>query len=102
VSEFIRVASIADLPPNALRGVSVNGTAVCLANADGTIYAFQDNCSHKDFPLHSGTLAGCRLECAWHGGTFDLESGRAVRLPAVKPIRMYDVRIEGDDILVAV
>lgn len=99
--DFVRVASLADLPPNALMGVSISGTAVCLANADGTVYAFQDNCSHKDFPLHSGTLDGRRLECAWHGGTFDLESGRAVRLPAVKPIRMYDVRIEGDDILVA-
>ena len=101
MSDFVRVASLADLPANALMGITIAGTHVCLANADGTIYAFQDNCSHKDFPLHSGTLEGTRLECAWHGGTFDLESGRAVRLPAVKPIRMYDVRIEGDDILVA-
>jgi len=101
VSGFVRVASLADLPANALMAVDVDGTAVCLAHADGIVYAFQDNCSHKDFPLHSGSLDGTRLECAWHGGTFDLQSGRAVRLPAVKPIRMYDVRIEGDDILVA-
>ncbi len=101
MSGFVRVASLVELPPGTLRGVEVNGVAVCLANTDGTVYAFQDNCTHKDFPMHSGTLEGSRLECAWHGAQFDLTTGRAVRLPAIKPLRRYEVRIEGDDILVA-
>jgi nitrite reductase/ring-hydroxylating ferredoxin subunit len=100
--EFVRVAALTELPPGSLKGARIGDRAVCLANVDGTVYAFQDNCTHKDFPLHSGALEGTRLECAWHGAQFDLaQGGRAVRLPAVKPIRMHDVRIEGDDILVA-
>lgn len=81
--------------------VEVAGEAVCLANVDGAVYAFQDNCTHQDFPLHNGTLEGKRLECAWHGAQFDVTTGRAVRLPAIKPLRRYEVRIEGDDILVS-
>ena len=101
MAEYRRVASLAELPPGSLKGVEIGETALCLANADGAVYAFQDNCSHRDFALHTGELDGTKLECAWHGAQFDITTGRALRLPALKPIRTYDVRIDGDDILVA-
>ena len=99
---FVRVAALSALPPGSLLGVEVDGRPVCLANVNGKVFAFQDNCTHEDFPLHNGTLEGKRIECAWHGAQFDVESGRAVRLPAVKPLQTYEVTIEGDDILVAI
>ena len=98
---FVRVASLAALPPGSLAGVEVEGHGICLANADGVVYAFADNCSHQDHPLHTGTLEDGRLECAWHGAQFDPATGRAVRLPAIRKITTYEVRVEGDDILVA-
>ena len=98
---FVRVASLAAVPPGTLHNVEVDGRNLCLANAAGAVYAFGDNCSHRDHPLHTGTLDGTRLECAWHGAQFDVASGRAVRLPAIKPIATYEVKVEGDDILVA-
>lgn len=101
VSEFVRVASLDEVPPGSLLRVEVNDQDVCLANAEGRIHAFKDNCSHRDFPLSEGTLEDGQIECAWHGARFDVETGRAVRLPAIKPIRKYDVKVEGDDILVA-
>lgn len=102
MSAFVRVASLADLPPGRLAPVDVDGEEVCLANAGGTVYAFRNVCSHEDEPLHSGDLDGTRVECAAHGARFDVATGRAVSLPAVVPIRTFEVRIEGDDILVAV
>ncbi|HEX6938645.1 MAG TPA: non-heme iron oxygenase ferredoxin subunit [Longimicrobiales bacterium] len=99
---YVRVASLADVAPGKLLGVEVNGVRVCLANVDGEIYAFQDNCTHRDFPLSAGELEGCVVECAWHGAKFDVRTGRALALPAIKPVRTYDVKIEGGDILVAV
>ena len=102
VDGFRRVASLSEVSPNTLLGVVVEGVQICLANADGRIYAFRDNCTHKEFPLSAGALVDGQVECAWHGARFALESGRAVRLPAVKPVRRYEVRIEDDEILVAV
>jgi 3-phenylpropionate/trans-cinnamate dioxygenase ferredoxin subunit len=50
--------------------------------------------------LHTGELEGNQLECAWHGARFDVRTGRALRLPAIKPIRAYTVKIEDGEILV--
>ena len=99
---FVRVAAEADLPPGSLLGVEANGVKLCLANADGQVYAFRDNCTHRDFPLSAGTLEDGEVECTWHGAKFDVASGRATRLPAIKPVQTCDVRVEDGDIYVSV
>ncbi|HSJ06156.1 MAG TPA: non-heme iron oxygenase ferredoxin subunit [Longimicrobiales bacterium] len=97
---FVRVASLEDVPPNTLLHVELEGQMVCLANADGHIYAFRDNCTHRDFPLSQGEIEDGTVTCAWHGASFEMKSGRATRLPAVKPVRTYEVRVEDDEILI--
>lgn len=101
MGEFVRAASAGELPNGGLLGVEVAGHRICLVHTeDGEVYALQDNCSHQDFPLSAGELDDGRLECAWHGARFDVASGRAISLPAIRPVKTYEVRIEGDDILV--
>jgi 3-phenylpropionate/trans-cinnamate dioxygenase ferredoxin component len=100
-ARFVRVAALADVPPNTLLHVDVDDERVCLAHADGRIYAFRDNCTHRDFPLSEGTIEDGTIECTWHGARFDMATGRATRLPAIKPVRTYEVRVEDGDILVA-
>ncbi len=103
VAEFVRAASLSDMQPGTLHEVDVNGVPVCLARtADGEVYAFRNNCSHRDFPLNTGTLEDSQIECSWHGARFDVTTGRALRLPAIKPIRTYDVKVDGDDVMVLV
>lgn len=103
MSEPRRLASLTDVPPNTLLSVEAGEIRICLANADGKIYAFSDNCSHKDFPMSAGSVhGGATIECAWHGARFDMATGKAIRLPAIKPIKTYEVVVAGDDILVAI
>ncbi|HEX6133441.1 MAG TPA: non-heme iron oxygenase ferredoxin subunit [Longimicrobiales bacterium] len=99
---FVRVASESDVPPNSLLSVEVGDIRVCLAHADGRIYAFKDNCTHRDFPLSAGTIEDGEIECTWHGAKFDMASGRATRLPAIKPVQTFEVRVENGEILIAV
>jgi len=100
MAEFVKAATLEDVPPGTLLGVEVGGHRICLANVDGEIYAVRDNCTHRDYPLSAGVLEGRTVECSWHGARFDLESGRAVRLPAIRPVRTYAVKVEDGQILV--
>ena len=56
-------------------------------------------------PVRSGSgggveLEGCALGCWKHGSLFDLRTGEALTLPAVRPVAVHAVTVEGDDVLV--
>lgn len=103
MADFVKVAEVGDLEPGRALEVHANGTSICLAvTAEGALYALRNNCSHKDFPLTDGEVEDGTIECAWHGARFDLASGQPLSLPAIRPVKTYEVRVEGDDILVDV
>jgi 3-phenylpropionate/trans-cinnamate dioxygenase ferredoxin component len=101
---WVRAASLGELPEGETLAVEVEGKSVCLARCDGEVYAFADNCSHRDFPLSQGELdvEECAITCEWHGAQFDIRTGRALCLPATKPIAVYGCRVEGEEIQVDV
>jgi 3-phenylpropionate/trans-cinnamate dioxygenase ferredoxin subunit len=69
---------------------------------DGEFYAVSDICSHGAVSLSDGEVDGCTLECWLHGSRFDLRTGRPTGLPAVQPIAVYPVTVDGDTVLVDV
>ena len=101
----MKAASVAELPDgDAVLGVEVAGRRVALARVDGEVYAFADNCSHRDFPLSVGEVDGasCTVTCEWHGAAFDLRTGEATCPPAIKPIPVYGVRVDADEVWIDV
>ncbi len=104
VGEYVKVATLEELPAGGMLGVEMpDGLKVCLVHTlDDEFYAIADRCTHRDFPMSNGSLhGGATIECAWHGARFDLKTGRAIRLPAIKAIQTLDVKVDGNDILVA-
>ena len=101
-SDFVRVASLDDLPEGALLGVvTPGGERVCLLNDNGVVFAVGDECPHQGFALSSGELVGDgAIECVWHGARFDCRSGAVLRGPADTPLPRYAARVIGDDVLV--
>lgn len=99
---FVKVASLADVPEGELLGVEAEGKRVCLARVEGEVYAFADNCSHRDFPLSNGELDTdeCFVTCEWHGAQFDVRTGEALCLPATRPIPVYPCRVDGEEVFV--
>lgn len=97
---WARVASLSEVPAGGLRAVSTGGEAVVLANVDGDIYALEDRCSHQDYPLSAGELEGDELECTFHGARFDVCTGHALQLPAITPVRTYQVDVRDGDIYI--
>ncbi|MBI4313839.1 MAG: non-heme iron oxygenase ferredoxin subunit [Candidatus Omnitrophica bacterium] len=91
-----------ELPDGHAKVVIVNGRRIALCNVGGQFYAIEDRCSHDNGPLGEGTLSGKLLECPRHGAQFDVTTGKPVTLPAVVPVRRYEVKIQGDDLLVEI
>lgn len=99
--DFVRVASLDQIPPGEVLTVEVNGKEVCLANVDGTIYAIGNECTHQGGPLGEGVLMGDTIECPWHAGQFNVKSGQVVSPPPGEPVPTYEVQVEGNDVKVA-
>ena len=70
-------------------------------NADGAFYAIDNTCAHRGGPLGEGALSGKTVTCPWHGWEYDVSSG-ACQMDASISVKRFDVRVEGDDILVAI
>ena len=102
--EFLRACSAADLPPGAMKRVVLDDFPIALYNCGGTISATADTCSHAEASLAEGTLdcAAGWVECPLHGARFDVRTGKALCLPAVSPVKVFPVKVEGDAIFVGV
>lgn len=98
--EFKRVAKTSDLGPGQKMRVQYDGETVGLFNVDGDFYAISDVCTHDGGPLVDGDFEGEEVVCPRHGARFNVKTGEET-LPAYEPAPLFDVRIEGDDVLIA-
>ncbi|SEK94752.1 non-heme iron oxygenase ferredoxin subunit [Streptacidiphilus jiangxiensis] len=99
---FVRVAALSELEEDTPKRVEVDGVAVSIVAAEGEIFAINDICSHANVSLSEGEVEDCMIECWLHGSRFDLRTGKPSGLPATRPVPVYPVKIEGDDVLVSV
>jgi nitrite reductase/ring-hydroxylating ferredoxin subunit len=81
VAPFRALLELADLPPGAMRRVSVGDLDILLAHTPEGIVAVDDRCPHMSAPLSIGALDGCVVACPLHEGRFDLCTGDPVQMP---------------------
>ncbi len=99
---YVRVCSLSALADDSAVHVDVDDVPVCIAKSEGEVFAIHDVCSHADVPLSEGDVEDGTVECWLHGSTFDLRTGKPNCLPATKPVPVYPVTIDGDDVYIAV
>jgi 3-phenylpropionate/trans-cinnamate dioxygenase ferredoxin subunit len=102
MSDFVAVAKTADVSDPGKTLVEVDERLIVLIHAAGHWYALDDVCTHDGGPLSEGPLdaeAGT-IACPRHGAKFDVKTGAALTMPATKPTRSHEVRIDGDRVLV--
>ena len=102
MADWVKVASLEDLEENGLISVEAGGREIVLARADDGVYALEDCCSHQDYPLSEGEMDDGTVECALHGARFDVKTGKALSLPAIKPVDTFEVEVRDSDIYVKV
>jgi nitrite reductase/ring-hydroxylating ferredoxin subunit len=104
MAEFRTVAKVSEVAPGSLKQIELEDGSkqVCLANVDGTFYAINGECSHMGGPLGEGELDRTTVTCPWHSSEFDVTTGKMLSPPAEADQEVYEVRVEGDDVQVAV
>jgi nitrite reductase/ring-hydroxylating ferredoxin subunit len=95
---FVKVATTREIPPGTVRHIPVHDKPVAVCNVDGSFCAVNAVCPHMGGPLASSHLEDYVLTCPWHGWTFDVRTGLPDH-PGGHSISAYEVRVEGDDIL---
>lgn len=98
--ERVLVGAAAGLPEGSQTEVRVGGQAVVVVNYEGQYYALKNNCTHKDFPLLGGDVDNGRITCEKHGAKFELATGKAKTLPAVKPVKIFRTEVDGGQVYV--
>ena len=102
MAEFVKAIAKADLTAGHGVMVELQGKKIAIFNVDETFYAVDDTCTHVGGPLSEGELEGASVTCPLHGATFDVKTGGVNGPPASDDVRSYEVRIEGEDVLVNV
>ena len=102
MAEFLPVAKTTEISDPGKMLVEVEDRLVVLFHVGGKFYAIDDVCTHDGGPLGEGELDDHTIACPRHGAKFDIRDGRALSMPAVRPTKAYEVRVEGDTVLVKV
>jgi 3-phenylpropionate/trans-cinnamate dioxygenase ferredoxin subunit len=101
MSEFRTVAKVGDVKEGQVKTFRVGEYDIALCNVNGTYFATQNLCTHDGGPLGEGEILDYEIECPRHGGRFDVRTGEVTVLPPMFPIKTFPVRLEGDEIQVA-
>jgi nitrite reductase/ring-hydroxylating ferredoxin subunit len=101
MAEFHKIAGAGEVSPGEIRQYTVEGRYVALCNVDGEYHAFEDVCTHQFAHLSEGEFTGPEVKCPLHGARFDVRSGQAKSLPAIKPVPKHEVKVEDGYVYVA-
>lgn len=102
MSDFVKVASIADLPDPGHQLVEVEDRIVALFHVGGQFYCIDDVCTHDGGPLSEGKLAEYAISCPRHGAKFDIRTGKALTMPATEDTVAHEVKVEDGQVFVRI
>ena len=95
-----KVAKTSEIAPGTGKVVEAGGKTVAIFNCEGTFYAIDNTCKHRGGPLGEGSLSSTTVTCPWHGWEYDVKTGECAMDPSIK-VQKFDVKVEGDDLLVS-
>ena len=96
---FVEACRVGDIADDRGRVVCLGGERVALFRYDGKVSAVSSVCQHQNGPLGEGRVIDGCITCPWHGFQYDPVSG-ASPPPFTEKVPTFDVRIEGDRVLV--
>jgi metal-sulfur cluster biosynthetic enzyme/nitrite reductase/ring-hydroxylating ferredoxin subunit len=98
--EYVHVASTSDVQDPGKLLVEVDAEMIALFHVGGSFYAIDDVCTHDGGPLVDGELQDYTIACPRHGAKFDIRTGAALSMPAIRPTLSHDVKVDSGSVFV--
>jgi nitrite reductase/ring-hydroxylating ferredoxin subunit len=100
---WVRAAAKADVAEGKVLGVKVAGKDIAIYHLPGGEFRATDNiCTHEYALLSEGWLENGCIECPLHAAQFDVRNGKALSSPADEDLRVFQIKVEGDDLMLEV
>jgi nitrite reductase/ring-hydroxylating ferredoxin subunit len=100
---WVRVASVGDVAEGQVHAVRVGDHEIALYHLPDNDFRATDNiCTHEYAQLSDGWLEDGCIECPLHAARFDVKTGKALCAPAEENLQVFEVKVEGTDLLVKV
>ena len=94
--QYIDVASLSDLPRNAMKKVELFGHRIVVANTGKEIVAFSQICPHANGLFDKGLLRGRSVVCPVHSYIWNVCTGEPVEPADEDTLRRYSVKIDAN------
>jgi nitrite reductase/ring-hydroxylating ferredoxin subunit len=101
MSAWVWAAKVGDIAPEKANVLKLGGRSVALYRIGDDIHATSGLCPHEGECFDSGFVEHGTVECALHYAVFDIATGKKLSGPATKPLPVYPVRRDGDDVYVS-
>jgi 3-phenylpropionate/trans-cinnamate dioxygenase ferredoxin subunit len=98
---WVKVADLSSIPHDRGFLVDIGEDRIALFRLGDEVYAIGDRCSHAEASLAEGELFDTEVECPRHGSAFDIRTGKALTLPATKPVPVYEVKVEEGQVFIS-
>jgi nitrite reductase/ring-hydroxylating ferredoxin subunit len=99
--DWVRAAAKADVEEGKVLGVKVGGKNIAIYHLPGGVFCATDNiCTHEYALLSEGWLENGCIECPLHAAQFDCRTGKALSTPADEDLTVFEIKAEGDDLMV--
>ena len=82
-----------ELAPGERRSVFVDDIPALVIRLGDSWHVIEDVCTHDGQPLTGGEITDCSIACPRHAARFDLNTGKALCMPATEPIRVFKVEV---------
>lgn len=102
LSEWVKACTLQQVKEGQLFGFVHNDTKILIANLKGKIHATDLICTHANADLSTGFLSDEGVRCPLHLSVFNLANGEPQNLPAEVPLKLYNVKVQSDEVYVEV
>ena len=98
----LHLANTSDLNSGEMKEFSAGETRILLARVGDQFHAVSGSCPHYGGNLAEGALCGTHVVCPLHHAVFNVVNGDLEEPPALDALVSYEVRVEGERLMVRV